>query len=68
MIKLTRLNHSVFYLNADLIETVEANPDTVVKLTNGKKYVVEESPDTICDLVMDYRRRMMGGCYHSDRH
>ena len=29
-------------LNAELIETVEETPDTVITLTNGKKIIVEE--------------------------
>ncbi|MBS42791.1 MAG: hypothetical protein CMH83_06430 [Nocardioides sp.] len=53
MISLTRLSGSVFALNADLIERVDATPDTVITLVDGKKYVVAESPD---DVVMTIRR------------
>ena len=45
-------------LNAELIETVEETPDTVITLTNGKKIIVEESMDEIVRLVMDYRREL----------
>ena len=41
MIRLQRLNKEQFVLNADLIETLEATPDTVVTLTTGKKLMVK---------------------------
>lgn len=58
MIKLTRLKNQdhEFVLNAELIETIEETPDTVITLTNGKKILVEESMDEIVRKVMDYRR------------
>jgi flagellar protein FlbD len=56
MIKVTRLNHSELVVNAELIETVEATPDTVITLTNGKKLVVSEEVDEIIRRVMEYRR------------
>lgn len=43
MISLTRLNGKPFFLNALLIETVEATPDTVITLTSNKKVMVQES-------------------------
>lgn len=58
MIKLTKFkthDHD-FVLNAELIETVEETPDTVVTLTNGKKLIVAESMDEVVRRVMDYRR------------
>ncbi|MGD0384188.1 MAG: flagellar FlbD family protein, partial [Thermoguttaceae bacterium] len=36
MIKLTRLSGEAFILNAELIEYVEARPDTFVTLTTGQ--------------------------------
>ncbi len=61
MIKLTKFktrDHE-FVLNADLIETVETTPDTVITLTNGKKLIVEETMDEIVRRVMDYRRAIL---------
>ena len=43
------------YLNPDLLQQVEANPDTVVTLANGSRFVVSESPGEIADLVADWR-------------
>lgn len=59
MIKLTKLKcQDEFVLNAELIETIEETPDTVVTLTNGKKLIVEESMDDVVRRVMDYRRAL----------
>lgn len=60
MIKLTKFktkNHE-FVLNADLIESVEETPDTVITLTNGNKVIVEERMDDIVRLVIEYRREV----------
>jgi flagellar protein FlbD len=43
-------------LNAELIESIEETPDTVITLINGKKLLVEEGMDEIVRRVMDYRR------------
>ncbi len=58
MIKVTRLNSEVIYMNADLIEYVETTPDTVISLTTGEKFMVLETPDQIVDLVVAYNRRI----------
>jgi flagellar protein FlbD len=58
MIKLTRLNGSDFYLNADLIETLEATPDTVVTLTTNAKWVIRESPAEVVERVTAYKRQI----------
>ena len=55
MITLTRLSGSVFALNADLIERIDATPDTVVTLVDGKKYVVTETLEEVVDAVRRHR-------------
>lgn len=47
MITLTRLNGKEFVLNDDLIQTIEETPDTVITLTNGAKYIVNEDYEEI---------------------
>lgn len=59
MITLTRLSGSVFVLNSDLIERIDATPDSVVTLVDGKKYVVSESLDEIIDAVRLYRSQVI---------
>ena len=58
MIVLHRLGRTQepFHLNADLIVTVDANPDTVVHLTTGANLLVCESPDEVVAEVRAWRR------------
>lgn len=58
MIQFTRFNDSTFYVNPELIETVEETPDTVVTLTTGRKFVVRESAAQITDMVIGYRQKI----------
>jgi flagellar protein FlbD len=57
MIHVTRLNHAPIIINADLIEMIEATPDTVLTLLTGKKMMVLESPEEVVDKVLEYRRK-----------
>jgi flagellar protein FlbD len=62
MIKLTKFNSKEeFILNADIIETIERTPDTVITLTNGKKVIVEEGMEAVVREVMRYKRAMFSG-------
>jgi flagellar protein FlbD len=42
-------------VNCDLIERVEASPETVVTLVDGSRYVVRESVAEIVDKVRAFR-------------
>ncbi|NLM74101.1 MAG: flagellar FlbD family protein [Clostridiaceae bacterium] len=57
MITVTRFNKTQFVINADWIETVESTPDTVITLTNGKKFVVAETVEEVIDLVIKYKHK-----------
>src|SRR4051812_2810833 len=59
MIWVTRLNGTEMVVNADLIETVESTPDTVLTLVDGKKYVVHESSPEIVERVQAYRASIL---------
>lgn len=59
MIRLTRLNGSEMYLNADLVATVEAHHDTVVTLVDGRTYVVLESASAVVDSITTYRASVL---------
>jgi len=56
MIKLTRLNNSLIVVNSELIEYVEALPDTIITLSTGQKIIVREGVDEVIDKVREYRR------------
>jgi flagellar protein FlbD len=58
VISVTRLDGSEFVINADLIETLEATPDTVITFAHDKKVVVRETPDEIIDRVVLFRHRV----------
>lgn len=63
MIKLTKFNSDgkkagEFILNAEVIQTVEETPDTVITLMNEKKFIVEESAEEVVRRVMKYRRAL----------
>jgi flagellar protein FlbD len=59
MIRLTRLNGSELYLNADLVATVEEHHDTVVTLVDGKTYVVAERAEQVVEAVTAYRASVL---------
>lgn len=59
MIRLTRLNGSEVYLNADLVATVESHHDTVVTLVDGRTYVVTDTAQGVVDSVTRYRASVL---------
>lgn len=60
MIEITRLDGTHLLINSDLIEFIEATPDTIITLTNQKKLVVRDTPDQLLDRIMAYRRQAGG--------
>jgi flagellar protein FlbD len=61
MIRLTRINHLSLVLNSDLIEHIEAAPDTIISLTNGQKLLVSEGVDEVVRRVVEFRRAILTG-------
>ena len=59
MINLTRLNDSKIVINSELIEFVEAIPDTIITLTTGQKIMVKESVEEVVDMVKEYKRSIL---------
>jgi flagellar protein FlbD len=55
MIWATRLNGNEMVINADLIESIEATPDTVITLIDGKKYIVGEPAAELVARIVRYR-------------
>jgi flagellar protein FlbD len=56
MILVSRLNGSDLWLNPLLIESVEQTPDTVITMTNGHKYVVQQTAAEIAEQIRLYHR------------
>lgn len=59
MIALHKLNGDTFYLNCDLIERIETNPDTVITLIDGKTIRVIERAEEIVELIKKYRKEIL---------
>lgn len=60
MIKVTRLNGKEFVVNAEMIQFVEATPDTVITLSSKEKVVVREPVDEVVRRAVDYNRSIRG--------
>ncbi len=58
MVEVTKLNGSTVLVNAELIESVEETPDTVLSFVTGKKLIVKESRQEIKNLVILYKREI----------
>lgn len=56
MIELTTLHKETFYLNPNLIETIEKSPDTKIMTTTGKMLIVSDSPDEIKKRIVEFYR------------
>ncbi len=56
MIKLARLGGEQFILNAELIQYIEARPDTFITLTSGERIVVTESMDEVLRRAVAYQQ------------
>ncbi len=64
MIALTRLNSQGVIVNAELIKFVETTPDTLVTLTTGDKFMVQETPAEVVARAIQYGRRVR--CFSVD--
>ena len=59
MIRLTRFCGDSVFVNSDLIEAVERNPDTVITLVSGNRLTVQETPEEIAERVRSFRQSLM---------
>ncbi len=58
MILLTRFNGTQFYINADLIQTVEETPNTVITLLDHTKFIVKESAATVAEKYVQFKQKV----------
>lgn len=56
LIAVTRLNGSKFFVNAELIRTVEGTPDTVITLISDERIIVRDNPQAVIAAIIDYQR------------
>ncbi len=58
MIVLTRLNGKAFVVNAELVRSIEENPDTTITLINGDHLLVQESMEVVVERAIEYGQRL----------
>ncbi len=66
MISLTKLNDTEFVLNCDLIETIQENPDTTIRLTTGNIYIVKETMEEVVNATIRYKQATFSGLLRRD--
>lgn len=58
MIKLEKLNGTMVVVNAELIETIESAPDTVLNLATGNRFLVRNSVDEVIAKIVEYKKQV----------
>jgi len=61
MIVVTRLDRREVALNCDLIESVDARPDTTIRLVTGQSLVVRESVSEVVERIRAWRIGLIEG-------
>ncbi len=59
MILVHRLRGEPMFVNADLIESVVATPDTVLVLVDGRRIIIEESPEDVVERITAFRASLL---------
>ncbi len=59
MIAVTRLDGQKLFVNADLIESIEQTPDTIISFTSGHKMLVRDHPQDLARRVIEYKRETL---------
>ena len=69
VIELHRLHgNGTIVVNADLIESLEATPDTVVTLVNRRRLVVEDPIADVIERIVAYRAKVAQAIGASEDH
>ena len=67
MVILTKLNGKDIMINETHIETVACTPDTVITMTNGHTYIVQESIEEIMNKILAFNSVSKQRLRESDR-
>lgn len=59
MILVHRLRGESLYVNADLIESIEATPDTALTLVDGRRIIVDEAPEVVVERFVSFRASLL---------
>ena len=66
MIKVTRLNDSALMINVDMIQSLQAIPETVITFTNNDKIMVKEALEEVSQRIVDYQRTINSKMVNAD--
>ena len=66
MIKVTRLNDSTLMINVDMIQSLQAIPETVITFTNNDKIMVKEPLEEVSQRIVDYQRTIYSNSARAD--
>lgn len=58
MLRFTLLNNQPCWINPDHMVMLEARPDTLIRLSNGEKWLVKESVPQVQAAFMAYKQRI----------
>ncbi|MBW1700743.1 MAG: flagellar FlbD family protein [Deltaproteobacteria bacterium] len=61
MIEVTRLDNSKILVNVEMIQSLQATPDTVITFTTNGKMIVKEPVDEVSKRILRYQRSMHTG-------
>ena len=56
MIQVTRLNNTKFMVNAEMIQSLQATPDTVIRFNNRETVMVKEPVEELSKKIANYHR------------
>jgi flagellar protein FlbD len=60
LIELTRFDGSTFYINPELIRSIEHTPDTVITLVDDYKIVVKDKIEDVISRFIQYQKDVHG--------
>lgn len=61
MITITKLNDQEMVINCDLIELIEATPDTTITMTTGRKVIAKEPIESVLNSIVNYKKQLAAG-------
>ena len=59
MVTVTKFNEREVVVNCELIEQIEATPDTVITMTTGHKIIVKESVEEVLERVVAFKKMIL---------
>jgi len=66
MIEVTRLDNSKVLINAELIQSLQATPDTVITFTTRERMMVKECVEEVSKKIVDYHRSIRAAAAYLD--